>query len=329
MRRDTMQAKKLVKGLLAILLAGSVGQTWAEPGKPVVAMLPGVVDPFYFTMKRGADQAAREEGIELLFQIPKAWNVTEQVPILKAFIAKRPDVLLISPVDKQQLMQPLKEAAQAGIKVITVDTYIGDGKYPVSREGGAFPLSFVASDNKEGGRVAARALVKAIGGKGAVYCENNKPGISSTDQRMEGFLEEVKKHRGIQLLETQFNEDDANKAMAHVAAVLARTPNLTGIFGVNTFSGKGAAEGVKKAGMAGKIKVVTFDAIPGIDRDIKSGLVDIAIAQKPAEMGYVAVKFAADAARGKPIPAWRGTGFVVMDKSNIDKPEVRKYIYAN
>jgi len=305
------------------------GPAVAETKKPVVALLPGVVDPFYFTMHRGAQQAAKEEGVELLFQIPKAWNTAEQVPILKALIAKRPDVLLVSPVDKQQLVRPLKEAADAGIKVITIDTYIGEGKYQTGKGSADFPISYIASDNAEGGRIAARALAKAIGGKGAVYCENNKPGISSTDQRLQGFLEELKKYPTIKVLETQYNEDDANKAAAHVAAVLARTPDLAGIFGVNTFSGKGAAEGVRKAGKAGQIKVVVFDAIPGIDQDLKSGLVDIAIAQQPADMGYWGVKFAADLVRGKKIPAWKGTGFVVMDKTNIDQPDVRKFIYSN
>lgn len=316
-----------IAGAMVALLPGHAAQ--ADATKPVIALLPGVVDPFYFTMKRGADQAAAEENVELLFQIPKAWNVTEQVPILKAIIAKKPDVLLIAPVDKDQLIQPLKEAVDAGIKVITVDTYIGDGKYQTGSGKADFPLSFVASDNTEGGRIAARALAKAIGDKGTVYCENNKPGISSTDQRMEGFLEEMQNHPNVKVLKTQYNEDDANKAAAHVAAVLAREPDLAGIFGVNTFSGKGAAEGVKKAGKTGIVKVVVFDAVPGIDNDIKSGLVDMAIAQKPAEMGYTAVKFGADVARGKTVPTWQGTGFVVMDKSNIDQEDVRQYIYSN
>jgi ribose transport system substrate-binding protein len=316
-----------VGGALSTIVGAPIVR--ADATKPVVALLPGVVDPFYFTMKRGADKAAAEEGVELLFQIPKAWNVTEQVPILKAIIAKKPDVLLISPVDKDQLVQPLKEAVDAGIKVITVDTYIGTGKYQTGSGNADFPLSFVASDNTEGGRIAARALAKSIGEKGAVYCENNKPGISSTDARMEGFLEVMKSFPNVKVLKTQYNEDDANKAAAHVAAVLAREPDLAGIFGVNTFSGKGAAEGVKKAGKTGTVKVVVFDAVPGIDADIKSGLVDMAIAQKPAEMGYYGVKFAADVARGKSIPTWKGTGFVVMDKSNIDQEDVRQYIYSN
>ncbi|GGP24359.1 ABC transporter substrate-binding protein [Silvimonas amylolytica] len=321
--------RTLLKLSVATMAAGLVAaHVWADATKPVIALLPGVVDPFYFTMHRGAEKAAKEEGVELLFQVPKSWNTTEQVPILKAFIAKKPDVLLVSPVDKQQLIQPLKEAADAGIKVITVDTYIGDGKYQTGKGDADFPLSYIASDNTEGGRIAARALAKAIGDKGEVYCEDNKPGISSTDARVDGFLEEMKKHPNIKVLDTQYNEDDANKAAAHIAAILARNPNLAGVFGANTFSGKGAAEGVKKAGKSGKIKVVVFDAVPGIDQDIKSGLVDIAIAQKPAEMGYYGVKYGADAARGKKIPAQKGTGFVVLDKSNIDG-DGKQYIYSN
>ena len=314
---------------LAVTLLGAIGPAGADASKPVIALLPGVVDPFYFTMKRGADQAAKEAGAELLFQIPKAWNTADQVPILKAMIAKHPDVLVIAPVDKTQLIQPLKEANDAGIKVITVDTYIGTGKYRTGSGNADFPYSYVASDNTEGGRIAARALAKAIGDKGTVYVENNKPGISSTDQRAEGFAEEMKKHPNIKVLETQYNEDDANRAAAHVGAVLARTPDLAGIFAANTFSGKGAAAGVKNAGKTGVVKVVTFDAVPGIDQDLKSGLVDIAVAQKPSEMGYMGVKYAADLARGKTVPTSFGTGFVVMDKSNVDDPEIHKYIYSN
>jgi ribose transport system substrate-binding protein len=319
------QRRVLIRGAACAAFAGALlalhGGARADAAKPVIALLPGVVDPFYFTMRRGAEQAAKEAGAELLFQIPKAWNTADQVPILKALIAKHPDVLVIAPVDKTQLVQPLKEAADAGIKVITVDTFIGTGKYRTGAGNADFPYSYVASDNVEGGRIAARALAKSVGDKGAVYIENNKPGISSTDQRMQGFQEEMKKHPNIKLLETQYNEDDANRAAAHVGAVLARTPDLAGIFAANTFSGKGAAAGV--------VKVVTFDAVPGIDQDLKSGLVDIAVAQKPSEMGYVSVKYAIDLARGKTVPALFGTGFVVMDKTNVDDPDVHKFIYSN
>jgi len=139
----------------------------------------------------------------------------------------------------------------------------------------------------------------------------------------------MKKHPNITVLQTLYNEDDANQAAAHVAAVLARNPNLAGVFGANTFSGSGAAQGVKAAGKQGVVKVVVFDAVPGIDKQIKSGLVDIAIAQRPDEIGYYGVKYAADVIRGKKIPTLKSTGFEVLDKNNIDKPDMQQYIYSN
>jgi ribose transport system substrate-binding protein len=312
-----------------MLSAISAPPAYANKDHPVIALLPGVVDPFYFTMYHGAQKAAAEDGAQLLFQLPKSWNTTEQVPILKAFIAKHPDAILISPVDAQQLIEPLTEAKNAGIKVITVDTYIGTGRYQTGSGNADFPLSFIASDNEEGGRIAARTLAKAIGEKGVVFCESLKPGVSSTDARVRGFQEEMKKHPDIKVLPTLYSEDDANKAVSDVSGVLAREPGLSGVFGTNTFSGKGVSQALQMAGKSGKVKLIVFDAVPGIDKDLKSGLVDYAIAQRPADMGYYGVKYAVDAIRGKPIPKEKGTGFVVMDKSNINDPNVKQFIYSN
>jgi ribose transport system substrate-binding protein len=313
----------------SIIALGFAAPTRADPAHPTVALLPGVAESFYLTMHRGAERAAKEEGIQLLYQIPREWNITEQVPILKALIARHPDVLIISPVDKQQMIGPLKEAADAGIKLIIVDTYIGDGHYQTGKGTADFPLSFIASDNVEGGRLAARALAKAIGDKGAVYCESTKPGVSTTDERVAGFMDEMKKHPNIHLLATQFSQDDANIAASHVGAVIARTPDLAGIFGANGIAGRGAGQGVRGAVRQGAIKVVMFDAGPGTDSDIKSGLVSIAIAQKPDDMGYFAVKYAVDAAKGKKIPPYKATGFVILDKGNIDQPGMAQHIYSN
>jgi len=153
--------------------------------KLTIALIPGVVDPFYFTMHRGAKHAADALGVNLLFQVPKQWNVSVQVPILNAIIAKKPDAILIAPTDKIQLIAPLQAAVEQGILVITVDTFIDDGMYQDGSGRGDFPLSYIASDNVLGGRMAARALAKSLNNKGQVYVSNTIPGISTTDQREE------------------------------------------------------------------------------------------------------------------------------------------------
>jgi ribose transport system substrate-binding protein len=333
LRRIIMKLMKLFAtfcvGLFITTLLALPVQAGSHSKKLKIALLPGVVDPFYFTMHRGAKHAAEGLGVELMFQIPKKWNPSEQVPILNAMIAKRPDAILIAPTDKTQLIAPLKAAVDQGIMVITVDTFIDDGKYQDGSGRGDFPMSYIASDNVLGGRMAARALANSIGSKGKVYVSNTVPGVSTTDQREEGFVSEMKNYPNIQVLKTQFNDDDANKAAAQLQAVVARTPDLAGVFGANLFSAIGSADGVKALGKVGKIKVVAFDAPTRIVDDIKTGLIDLAIAQHPAEIGYYGVVTAYAALTGQSIPVAIGTGFTVMDKSNIDDPKIRKFVYSD
>jgi len=322
---------KVIAAAVAALAIGALAGGTAEAAgkKLTIALIPGLTtDAFYITMHKGAQAAADALGDTLVFQGAPDFNPVTQVPVLDAVIARHPDAILIAPTDKVQLVQPLKKAVAAGIAVITVDTFIGSGHYQTGAGEADFPLSYVASDNVLGGQIAARALAKAIGDKGKVYVSNVKPGVSTTDQREEGFKSEMKGHTGITVLETQFNDDDANKAASQLQSVLARNPDLAGVFGANLFSAMGAASGVKQAGSAGKVKVAAFDAPGSIVKDLKSGLVDMAIAQHPSEIGYFGVIAAHAILNGQSIPVNIGTGFTVMDKNNIDDPNVSKYLYV-
>lgn len=315
----------------AVLAVGAAGASAQAAGKHYnITLIPGLTtDAFYITMHKGAQAAADALGDTLTFQGAPDFNPVTQVPVLDAVIARHPDAILIAPTDKVQLVQPLKKAVDAGIKVITVDTFIGTGQYQTGSGDADFPLSYIASDNIMGGRIAARALAKAIGEKGKVYVSNVKPGISTTDQREEGFKDEMKKYPGITVLQTQFNDDDANKAASQLQSVLARNSDLAGVFGANLFSALGAANGVKQAGASGKVKVVAFDAPTSIIDQIKSGLVDIAIAQHPAEIGWFGVAAAHAALSGQSIPTSIGTGFTVIDKANVDDPAVKRFVYSD
>ncbi|MGL4311901.1 MAG: ABC transporter substrate-binding protein [Paracoccaceae bacterium] len=318
----------------AAAAALSASFTLATPAlaqdKLTIALIPGLTtDGFYITMNRGAQAAADALGVELVFQGAPDFNPVTQVPVLDAVIARGPDAILIAPTDKVQLIEPLKKAVDAGIPVITVDTFIGTGSYQTGAGDGDFPLSYIASDNVLGGKIAARALAAAIGGEGKVFVSNVKPGISTTDQREEGFkIAMAEEFPGITVLETQFNDNDANKAASQLQGVFARDADLKGVFGANLFSALGAANGVKQAGQTGNIKVVAFDAPVSIVADIKSGLVDVAIAQHPAEIGYYGVMSAYAHLTGNSIPVNIGTGFTIMDASNIDDPNVAKYLYS-
>ncbi len=231
---------------LAMLSLVSTAPAHATDKHYTITLIPGLTtDAFYITMRKGAEAAADTVGDKLNFQGAPDFNPVTQVPVLEAVIARHPDAILIAPTDKVQLIEPLRKASAAGIKVITVDTFVGTGHYQTGAGNADFPLSYVASDNLLGGQIAARALAKAVNDKGKVYLSNVKPSVSTTDQREEGFKDEMKRHPGITVLETQFNEDDANKAASQLQSVMARNPDLAGVFGANLFSAIGSANGVK------------------------------------------------------------------------------------
>jgi len=323
-------AMKLMGATAAMAGAGLFAGRASAADKITIALIPGLTaDGFYITMHKGAEAAAKAVGADLIYQGASEWNVSAQVPILDAVIAKKPGAIMIAPTDKVQLVKPLRKAYDAGITVVCVDTFIGNGVFQTGSGDADFPISYIASDNVLGGRMAGRALAKAIGDKGKVYVSNVKPGVSTTDQREEGFKLEMKEHPNIQVLETQFNDDDANKAAAQVQAVMGRVPDLAGVFGANLFSATGTANGVKQAGKAGKVKIAGFDAPESVVGLLKDGTFELTIAQHPAEIGYFGLITAFAHLTGNPVPTAIGTGFTVMTKANIDDPKVARFLYKS
>ena len=293
-----------------------------------IGFLPGVVDPFYQVMQLGVETAASDLGIEVVTQIPQTWGVEVQTPILDAMAARGDlDYLITAPTDKDQMVGPLQAAVDAGIKVITVDTFLGDGDYvngPVN-----FPISYIGSDNVEGGRISARGLAEAIGGEGNVYINSTNPNVSSVEGRAVGFKEVMEKEfPDIKVIGLDFNLDDMNTAVQQTAAVLQRVPDLAGVFGTNVFSAQGAGTAVVNAGLGGHVQVVAYDATQLAIELMNNGVVSLVLAQKPFDMGYLAVQFAAaDAAGVTSLPRRVETGFAIIDKDNVDDPAVARFIY--
>jgi ribose transport system substrate-binding protein len=324
-----MARKRVILALLATLAVTAVPQAAdAQEEKIKIGFLPGVVDPFYQVMQLGVEAAAEDLGIEVVTQIPQTWGVEAQTPILDAMVARGDlDYIITAPTEKDQMVGPLQAAVDAGIKVITVDTFLGDGDYvdgPVK-----FPISYIGSDNVEGGRISARGLAEAIGGKGTVYINSTNPNVSSVQGREQGFKEVMEKEfPDIKVIGPDYNLDDPNTASQQTAAVLEREPELGGVFGTNVFSAQGAGTAVVNAGLGGHVQVVAYDATQFAIELLGKDVVSLVLAQKPFDMGYMAVQFAAaDAAGVTSLPRRVETGFAIIDKENVADPEVARFIY--
>jgi ribose transport system substrate-binding protein len=266
-------------------------------------------DEFYITMNCGAQEKAKELGVSLEFQGPDEFDASQQIPVLDAVTAKSPDAILIAPTDTKALFAPITQAA-ANSKIVLVDTTLDDPSMAVSQ---------IASDNLKGGQTAGEELLKLIGGKGKVMVVNVKPGISTTDQRGQGFEQAVKGKPGVTYLGQEYDDDDPAKAASIVSATLSKHPDLKGIFAANLFSAEGAATALRQAGKLGDVKIIGFDAGPKQVQDLKDGLVQALIAQKPADIGSQGVEQAYNALEDKPTTEKIGTGFEVVTKDNLSE----------
>jgi ribose transport system substrate-binding protein len=286
-----------------------------------LTLIVGVTgDEFYTTMECGAQAAAQELGAELDVQGPEEFSAAEQTPILNAAIQAKPDAILIAPTDVTAMVAPIQSAVNQDITVVLVDTTI-------KKEGLA--LAQISSDNIKGGMMAGEGLARQIGEEGKVMVISVKPGISTTDQRQQGFEEAIKKYPNIEYLGTEYCNDDPTQAASITTSTLRSTPDLKGIFGANLFSGQGAGTGLKQAGKEDQVSVVAFDASPTQVEDLRQGRLDALIAQHPNDIGDQGVRIAVDYLKTNKEPARKQitTGFTTATRGNLNEPEVKEYLY--
>lgn len=320
--------KRIVIGLLCVCLLLSFA-AGVSAKKLKFAFMPGIADPFYFTMEKGAKAMAEQLGIELIVgEFPKAWGPEYQVPILKALIARGDiDLLFTAPTSTEALIPILKEIYDSGIPIITVDTYIGDGDYSKPSNYN-FPLSYIGTDNFLGGQVVAGALAVLLGGKGKVFLENTNPDVSSVMGRENGFRAGLKIFPDMELVGVEYSLDLQETAAAQVSAALQKDPDIVGVFGVNVFSAQGAYQAVASAGLVGAVKIVTWDATETLIEALRKGEIDLILAQMPAEMGALSVEWGYKyLTEGVEVPKKVIPGFFIFTKDNVNDPDAQRYIY--
>ena len=236
----------VVAALTALALTGA-----AEAKSSTIALIPGLTtDAFYITMHKGAEVAAKAVGATCCSRAAPEFNPVQQVPVLQAVIARHPDAILIAPTDKTAAHRALEAGGRRRHPGHHRRYLHRRRQVPGRRRARATSRSPTSPPTTCWAATSPPSRWPSDRRAGKVYVSNVKPGISTTDQREEGFklaMSRIPQHHGP---DTQFNDDDANKAASQVQAVLARNPDLAGVFGANLFSALGAANGVKAARQA-------------------------------------------------------------------------------
>jgi ribose transport system substrate-binding protein len=265
-------------------------------------------DEFYITMQCGMEAEAAKLGVTVKTQGAQKFDPTLQRPILDSVKATNPDAILIAPTDVTAMQQPLEAAAAAGTKVILVDTTTEDPSYAASA---------IASDNIGGGKAAFEAIKQLNPNGGKVMVMSVDPGISTTDQRAQGFEEAVKADPKFQYLPIQYSHNDPATAANLIGSALQKDPDIVGVFAANLFAAEGTATGVRQAGKTATVKIVGFDAGPNQVKALQEGTVQALVAQQPGTIGQYGVDMAVAALDGGQVTPKVQTGFTVITKENL------------
>jgi ribose transport system substrate-binding protein len=299
----------------ALLAASSAAEAAADPAVAVVLGVKG--SPFYQALACGAKAKAKELGLALTISAPDQFAADSQIPVVNAIAATTPVVAAIVPTDAKALIAPMKQLADRGTKIVTVDQTIADN---------SFVQTQILTDNAQGGRLAADALNALLDGKGEVLVITQPPGSAAQDARTTGFEEELKKYPGIVYLGAQYQSDDPQKAAEIVTSTLSAHPKLAGLFSTNDQGAIGALTGLRQAGALGKVKVVAYDAASAEVSALKNGAIQALIAQDPKQEGEVAMESAAKLLKGDKLDKTTLTEIVTIkagDTATADKYEYK------
>ncbi|MBA8823620.1 ribose transport system permease protein [Saccharopolyspora lacisalsi] len=252
----------------------------------VALSLSTLDNPFFVDVRAGARQEAERLGVRL--EVTDAGeDASRQANAVQNAVSQNADVLVVNPVSSDAVVPAITSANSAGIPVIAMDRAPSGGRV----------VTTVASDNVLGGRLAARKLAELVG-SGPVAVLEGKPGTSAARERARGFETEIGEHPSVRVVASQPADFDRVEALDVTQNILQAHPEIQGVFAANDEMALGAIKAL--GGRAGNaVDVVGFDGTPeGLDA-VKTGAMSADIAQRPKELGRVALRKAVTAARSE------------------------------
>ncbi|WP_448591229.1 ribose ABC transporter substrate-binding protein RbsB [Thermoflexus hugenholtzii] len=263
-------------------------------------------NPFFVTLKEGAERAAAQYGVKLIV-VDAQDDPAKEAANIEDLIQKKVSALLINPTDTKAVVPSIQKANQAGIPVFTVDR---------AAEGGEI-VSHIASDNVAGGRMAAEFLCKALNGKGKVVELEGIPGTSAARDRGKGFNDYLKEQcPGLEVVARQPADFNRAKGLQVFENILQAQPQIDGVFAHNDEMVLGAIQAAEAAGRTGII-FVGFDAIDDAVKAVKEGKLAATVAQQPAEMGRLAVEMAVKYLRGEKVEKFIPVPLSLVTKDTV------------
>ena len=310
---------------ISFLFLNCQGNKSKSVSRMTIAVIPkGTTHEFWKSIHAGAVKAARELDAEIIWKGPLKEDDREaQISVMENFVARNVSGIVLAPLDEKALVVPVRNSSRAGIPVVIIDSGLSGEDW----------ISFVATDNKLGGRLAGERMAELLNGTGKVVLLRYQEGSASTTLRESGFLELMAENPGIEVVSSnQYAGATTETAYQTSENLIApyRTSDtklaIDGIFCVNESSTFGMLRALQDANLAGKVHFIGFDSSPKLVEALETGEIDALILQNPFKMGYLGVQTIVAYLNKQPYKSFIDTGVALVTLDNLQDPEIRSLV---
>src|SRR3989454_8064440 len=318
----------IVLSVITAVSCSRPGQQGAGAKKKLtIAVIPkGTTHEFWKSIHAGSIKAARElsaQGteVELNWKGPLREDDREQqIQVVEGFMSQGVNGIVLAPLDSRALVRPVEEAKRAGVPTVIIDSALESNEI----------TSFVATDNRKGGMLAADRMGELLNGKGKVLLLRYQEGSASTEDREAGFIQELKqKYPAIELISSdQYagpTRDTAKRASENLINRFG--DQLQGIFTPNESSTAGMLLALQDVNKAGKVTFVGFDASDAFIEAMRTKQLHGIVVQNPFNMGYLGVRTMVDSLLGKTVERRIDTGVTMVTLDNLNVPEIQTLLH--
>jgi ribose transport system substrate-binding protein len=327
MRRMFLMAVVSVIGIVNLGCMKPGGPATGAKKKLTIAVIPkGTTHEFWKSIHAGSIKAARELSspeaeVEIIWKGPLREDDREQqIQVVEGFSSQGVNGIVLAPLDNRALVRPVEEAKRAGVPTVIIDSALESNQI----------ASFVATDNRKGGRLAGERIGQLLNGKGKVLLLRYQEGSASTQEREDGFVEELKaKYPGIELISSdQYAGPTRDTAKRASENLLNRYGDeVQGIFTPNESSTAGMLLALQDIGKAGKVTFIGFDTSETFTEAMRKKQLHGIVVQNPFNMGYLGVRTMVEHLQGKGIEKRIDTGVTMVTPDNLDAAEIQTLLH--
>ncbi|MGV3488248.1 MAG: sugar-binding protein [Tuberibacillus sp.] len=278
-----------------------------EPRYHFVLIPEEMDNPYWHLIESGAKAAAKKYHVAVEYNGPQQKDMDQHIQIVHEAVASKVDGIIMQGLYPKESTEVINEAVQQGVPVITVDT-----DDPLSER-----TAYVGTNNFQAGVLAGDTLIKEMNGKAKVGIITGSFDSANQKERVAGFMEAIKKAKGIQVAEIESSNITQVQAAEKAFEILKNHPDVNAFFGTSALDGLGISATTARYDTGDDIYILAFDTLSDTLKEIQKGNIDKTISQTPYEMGYRSVELMVQLLDGSHVPEVNYTESKVIGKSDL------------